>query len=102
MSVSYSDGSPLPTEYFRDKRVEDILRVTPSVTFVSGGGAVVGVDGQLSEPVATAVLGSPGIWEVVLESTPVLNDPSAVNAVHAIRLEVSPVHLLPGWGRGTG
>lgn len=87
VSVSYSDGSPLPAEYFRDKRVEEILRVTPSVTFASGGGAVGAVGGQLSEPVASAVPGSPGIWELVLESTPVLNDPAAVNAVRAIRLE---------------
>ncbi|KAH7984189.1 hypothetical protein HPB52_017848 [Rhipicephalus sanguineus] len=83
VSVSYSDGSPLPAEYFRNKRVEEMLRITPSVTYVSGGAGA----GHLPEPVASAVPGSPGIWELMLESTPVLSDPTAINAVRAIRLE---------------
>ncbi|KAG0416492.1 hypothetical protein HPB47_006391 [Ixodes persulcatus] len=83
VSVAYSDGSPLPAEYFRNKRVEDMLRVTQSVTYVSGGAG----GGQMLNPVPTPVSGSLGIWEVVLESTPSSSDSSSVNAVRAIRLE---------------
>ncbi|EEC09566.1 hypothetical protein IscW_ISCW007141 [Ixodes scapularis] len=66
-----------------NKRVEDMLRVTQSVTYVSGGAG----GGQMLNPVPTPVSGSLGIWEVVLESTPSSSDSSSVNAVRAIRLE---------------
>lgn len=83
VGISYYDGSPLPAEYFVGRRTEDMLRVMPSVTFASGGSG----GRQYLNPVATAIQGYPGIWEVLVEAIPGSSESSVGNTVRAIRLE---------------
>ncbi|XP_064466508.1 CD109 antigen-like [Ornithodoros turicata] len=83
VGVTYYDGSPLPAHYFAGRRIDDMLHVTPSVTFASGGPG----GKQYLNPVPAAIQGYPGMWEVLLEAIPGSSDPSWASTVQSIRLE---------------